>query len=85
MTATRRSVKSTVSCGHWPVWYQRPWKSARPGTSGTRPMDRQPAAEMTMRARTSSPTSVRTVHSRASSSQSASVTRVWKRMSRSRS
>jgi hypothetical protein len=33
-------VKSTPSCGHWPVWYQSPAKSSRPGKSGTFAVDR---------------------------------------------
>jgi hypothetical protein len=37
---TRLPVKSTPSCGHWPVWYQSPAKSSRPGKSGTFAVDR---------------------------------------------
>ena len=41
---TRLPVKSTPSCGHWPVWYQSPLKSCRPGIFGTLAVDRQPTA-----------------------------------------
>src|SRR5215470_13961346 len=43
-TPTRWPVKSTPSCGQWPVWYHLPEKLARPGTSGTCAADRHPVA-----------------------------------------
>ena len=60
ITPTRWPVKSTASCGQCPVWYCRPWKLLRPAKSGTRALDRQPAAEITKRALSTSPGSVAT-------------------------
>ena len=46
ITPTRMPVKSTPSCGQWPVWYVLPLKFSTPGTSGSLDWDRQPDAMM---------------------------------------
>jgi hypothetical protein len=76
ITPTRWPVKSTGCLGQLPVWYQRPPKDSRPGSSGTREADRQPAAEITNRALTRSPRSVATCQRPPASSKTALVTRV---------
>ena len=58
---TRLPLKSTPSCGHWPVWYQSPLKSCRPGMFGTLAVDRQPTAVTRNFATNVSPCSVRTL------------------------
>ncbi len=44
ITPTRNPVKSTPSCGHRPEWYHLPWKLSMPLKSGTRGVERLPAA-----------------------------------------
>ena len=44
ITPTRRPLKSTPSCGHRPEWYHLPLKFVRPLKSGTRGVERLPAA-----------------------------------------
>ena len=46
MTPTLRPVKSTPSCGHRPEWYHLPLKLPMPLKSGTRGVERLPAAMM---------------------------------------
>ena len=65
---TRLPVKSTPSCGHWPVWYQSPAKLSRPGNFGTFAVDRQPTAVIRNFATSVSPASVRTCQRLAASS-----------------
>src|SRR6185437_3046327 len=72
MTATVLPVKSTPSCGQWPVWYVWPLKLSAPGKSGRRAVDRQPVAMTQYRADTASPRSVRTAQRCAAVSKTAS-------------
>ena len=44
ITPTLRPLKSTPSCGHRPEWYHLPLKFFRPLKSGTRGVERLPAA-----------------------------------------
>jgi hypothetical protein len=85
ITATRSPVRSTPSCGQWPVWYVGPPKRSAPGTSGALDTDRQPVAMIRYCASIASPVSVRTVQRWRSSSYAAFVTRVSNVTSRVRS
>ncbi len=60
ISPTRLPVKSTPSCGHWPVWYQSPVKVSSPGKAGTLAVDRQPTAVIRNRAVSVSPAAVTT-------------------------
>ena len=55
ITPTRWLVKSTVSCGHLPLWYHLPLKLSKPGKSGTLGSDSWPLAITQNRAVISSP------------------------------
>jgi hypothetical protein len=79
-TPTRRPRRSTPSCGHRPVWNQRPVNESSPGMSGTFAVDRQPTAVIRNRQRYSPPV-LETVQVRVSSSNRAPSTRTPNRMS----
>ena len=85
MTPTRWPVKSTPSCGQYPVWYHFPSKLSSPLNFGACADDRQPVAMMQNCADTRSPLSVSTVHRPVVSSKTAAVTRVSSWTSRRRS
>ena len=79
MTATRRPVKSTPSCGQCAVCRVRPANRSMPGISGSFEVDRQPVAITSCSVSHRSPDSVVTVQRPSASRKCADATRVSSR------
>jgi hypothetical protein len=84
-TPTRLPVKSTPSAGQRPVWYHSPSKLSMLLKSGTRGVERLPAAMMQKGALTTSPRAVVRVQRLAAGSWTAETIRVSSCTSRRRS